>query len=509
MIRLIFCFLFFVYMNLLVAQTFNRPTPATIYPYQFEQFDTTFHGYYFTVPFHLLAKQNDPEYKKPRPMILDENGYILLYYLSESTLSRDFKYFEEHQSFGLMEIENETNDRANDFTSYRILDSNFNTINTFNYSLDVSSDAHELLITKNGNYIIDGAKSTQVDLEGNTINGIPASATTVIRGYVIEEYDINNNLIFQWNSNDYINPLDTYDEFGYNPNNFDYAHGNAIEEDTDAHLLISFRHLNAVYKINRFTGEVIWVLGGKSSYFTFINDNGFSGQHDIRRLPNGNISLFDNGNTSTPQISRAVEYELDTTNWTAKLVWKYIDAIPSYSLAMGSHQTTLERLHLINYGLIRRPYPSISLVNDSKNVISNIYFQNEVMSYRSYIFNAQITIPRPRVICNQFENRIELIAPANHAKYAWSTGDDTMNTTITNSGIYQVWVKEGDVMIGSLPIVITDINSACESLRIEVVAKKELATYDVLGREIIHKKANQLYIILYNDNSTKKIIYSE
>ena len=73
---------------------------------------------------------------------------------------------------------------------------------------------------------------------------------------------------------------------------------------------------------NRNTGAIIWRLGGKNNQFSFINDTiGFSHQHAIRRLENGNISLFDNGNYHSPPFSRAIEYSLNENNKTATLVW--------------------------------------------------------------------------------------------------------------------------------------------------------------------------------------------
>jgi hypothetical protein len=63
------------------------------------------------------------------------------------------------------------------------------------------------------------------------------------------------------------------------------------------------------------TGEIIWRLGGTHNQFTYINDplNGPSCQHTIRPLGNNRYTLFDNGNGHSPQVSRAVEYELDPT----------------------------------------------------------------------------------------------------------------------------------------------------------------------------------------------------
>jgi hypothetical protein len=266
----------------------------------------------------------------------------------------DFKYFPRHRKYAFLSIKNFE-------LIYEIYDEQFNLIDTLKNTPKNGSDVHEFQILNNGHYLIGGYQIDTVDLSEETFGEVAGSPKTPIKGFVIEEFDRNHELVFSWNSIDHIDPMDTYAAYGFNAQLFNYCHGNAIEQDMDGNFLISFRHLNSIYKISRITGEVMWILGGKRSHFTFPDDTGFSGQHDIRRLENGNITLFDNGNTSTPQVSRAVEYHLDTLTRKAHLAWEYIDSCKIFAKAMGNHQTTYRREHLINYGLSYRPDQSISL----------------------------------------------------------------------------------------------------------------------------------------------------
>jgi hypothetical protein len=161
-------------------------------------------------------------------------------------------------------------------------------------------------------------------------------------GLVIQEIDENKNVVFQWRSWDHFEITDATHNIDLTLPSIDYVHGNAIEIDTDGNILISSRHMDEITKIDRQTGEIIWRWGGEfceNNQFTFINDPvGFSHQHDIRKLPNGNFTLFDNGNLHDPQFSRAVEYKLDEVNKTAELVWEYRNNPESYSFAMGSYR---------------------------------------------------------------------------------------------------------------------------------------------------------------------------
>ncbi|MCB9230680.1 MAG: aryl-sulfate sulfotransferase [Bacteroidia bacterium] len=480
----------------------SPPVPEALYPYEFTRLDTSFHGYYLTTPFKLNLNPGDPGFKTPAPLILDEEGYVVMYLPNSHNYSADFKYFPEHQKYGFL-------GRSGNQTIYYVLDSNFNFLDSLENSPGISPDGHELQILANGNYLIGGATTDTFDLSGDTINGIPASANTVALAYVVEEFTPAHNLVFQWSSNDYINPLEGYGQYGYDSTNYDYCHGNAICEDTDGNFLVSFRHLNAVYKIDRNSGGIIWKLGGKSSDFIFPFDAGFSGQHDIRRLPNGNITLFDNGNTHTPQNSRAIEYQLNLTNYTANRVWSYKHTPPYYGRAMGNHQTTDQRYHLVNYGLVRRPDPSFELVDDNKNLISSLSFADSVMSYRSYVLEIPLNITRPEITCHISSNGLLLVAPNGYSRYEWSTGDTTSSILLSNFGTYQVWVNQGRFMVGSEPFIY-DSQTPCLSISvddlIDPTPPEIIGIYDLLGRPVREMLPHQVYLVRYSDFSTRKVI---
>jgi hypothetical protein len=95
--------------------------------------------------------------------------------------------------------------------------------------------------------------------------------------------------------------------------------------------------------------------------FTFVNDplHGPTCQHAIRSLGNNRYTLFDNGNGHGPQVSRAVEYELNpnTNPMTATLVWQY-PATPMTGLFawyMGNAQRLPNGNTLINCAIGNLP----------------------------------------------------------------------------------------------------------------------------------------------------------
>jgi hypothetical protein len=108
----------------------------------------------------------------------------------------------------------------------------------------------------------------------------------------------------------------------------DYLHANSLEWDLDGGIIVSSRAQSKVFKIDYPSGNVVWTLGGYGAHqsdFKIKGDSlgGFVAQHSARRLPNGNLLLYDNGYLRPDIHARAVEYRLDMKEMTATLVWEY------------------------------------------------------------------------------------------------------------------------------------------------------------------------------------------
>ncbi|MCK6694192.1 MAG: arylsulfotransferase family protein [Thermoanaerobaculia bacterium] len=492
---------------MLTAQGLNSPVPPVIPPYQFVLHDSTAQGYYLSTPFKFGVNTLSP---KPA-VILDSKGFVVWYMPVDARNITDFKFEPRWQMYQFVRFLNQQQ------AEYIVLDSIFNPVDSFTTANGILPDSHDFQITDDGTFLLAGASDTVLDLSAYLFNGVPGSANTRVIGFVVQEFDEDHNLLFQWDSNDHIPPTSGYAFYGYNPGGFDYCHGNSIEEDSDGNLLLSFRHLNAVYKIDRQTGKVLWQLGGKTSSFTFSNDPGFSGQHDARRLPNGNIALFDNANMAAPpRISRAVEYELDTINWVATKVWEYKYVPGFFSRAMAGHQTTPERLHAIGYGLVFRPNPSAVLVDDAGNLVSELFFADSVMSYRSYYYdNLPLAgVQRPSIQCSQNSGTVTLTAPPGYGQYVWSTGETAKEINIQESGAYQVWVNYGAGMLGSEPFFVQDINMACPISNVKNINGIDNQTiigyFDLLGRRITRpeypEQAGKIYLVQYADGRSKLMV---
>ena len=140
--------------------------------------------------------------------------------------------------------------------------------------------------------------------------------------------------------------------------------------------------MDEITKIDRTTGNTIWRMGGKNNQFTFVNDSiGYSHQHAIRRLANGNFTLFDNGNFHTPAFSRALEYQVDEVNKTATLVWQYRNNPDYVSAAMGYVQRLSNGNTLIGWGDCST---TVTEVTSGGKKVYEMSLPNEVVSYRAY-----------------------------------------------------------------------------------------------------------------------------
>jgi len=265
---------------------------------------------------------------------------------------------------------------------FQILDSGYNVIGSVGCGNGYSTDLHDLRILPNGHYLVMGTVGKRTDMSQIAPGG--DSAAYLVE-YIMQELDLEKNVIFEFRSWEHYNPLSTTD-VDLTDTVVDYIHPNALEYDNDGNYLISCRHLEEITKVNHVTGSVIWRLGGKHSDFTFLNDSlHFSHQHCIRRLPNGNITLFDNGNLHKPAFSRALEYSLNEKSLTARLEWQYNEfSNYTFSNAMGDVERLPNGNTFIGWGSIWNSYITATEVSSDGTNELVLRLPNGVRSYRVF-----------------------------------------------------------------------------------------------------------------------------
>jgi hypothetical protein len=193
------------------------------------------------------------------------------------------------------------------------------------------TDLHELLITPQ-----DTAYAFAMDVierDGQLVDDM-----------LVQEIDIaTGRLLWEWRASDHV-PLDESVEPLPEEGPWDYLHLNSIGLDHDGNLLLSARHTDTVYKVDRQGGQIVWRLGGERSDFELPEEAVFRQQHDARRLADGTLSLFDNA-TKDPGAAeqpRGLVFRLDEEAGTAELVRELvpprsINASSQGNLAIGDH----------------------------------------------------------------------------------------------------------------------------------------------------------------------------
>jgi hypothetical protein len=211
-------------------------------------------------------------------------------------------------------------------------------VDEYSATTSLSTGVHDVR-TLSGGYTLYANDHRRMDLTGIIPGGL---ANQEVRGMTIE-FHRPGTAPFNFSTFDHFSVTDADADIPLvNATSFiNPWHSNAIEIDNDGNLLVSWRNMSIITKVNTQSGGIIWSMGsGSRNEFTFVNDplNGCWKQHAIRRLPNGNVILFDNGNQHTPPQSRAVEYQLDETAKTATLVWEYRPSPPIFGAFTGNAQ---------------------------------------------------------------------------------------------------------------------------------------------------------------------------
>ncbi len=216
-----------------------------------------------------------------------------------------------------------------------------------------STDIHELQETE-GNYLITSYRPRAgVDL--TQFGG--GVGDDVIDG-VVQEVDSLGNVIWEWSTEGHIDLHETgrwWPSLLAGDNARDVVHINAVEPVGGDAVMISLRHTDAVYKIDKATGNVVWKLGGSwtPKSLAVLDDPHaaypLGGQHDVRLLPDGTITIYDN-RTGVPGAPRGVRYQVDEIAKTATLVEQVTDPLVPDSFCCGSSRRSADGSWLFSWG---------------------------------------------------------------------------------------------------------------------------------------------------------------
>ncbi|NNJ53036.1 MAG: T9SS type A sorting domain-containing protein [Ignavibacteriaceae bacterium] len=314
--------------------------------------------------------------------------------------------------------------RPGEELQYIVLDSTLAVVDSFKMKNGYTTDFHEFLMLPNGHVMMMSYHTIIFDMS-TIVPGGQTNCSLVIN--VMQEQDTDRNVVFEWRNIDYIPITDS--DLDLTASRINYGTLNAFDVDNDGNILASFRNHSEIMKISRATGEVMWRMGSPRGEFTYVGEHEENApyyharQHNIVRLPNGNISLFDNGEFHQPPYSRGVEYALDEVNKVATLVSEV--RYPNGNIfcrTAGNAQRLANGGWFIGYGV---PDPQ----NVKRNAVEyhpdgsvalELSLPNGILAYRAYKFPWKELIQRPSV------THFDLIQGFTY------TFNDTLNSIFTD-----------------------------------------------------------------------------
>jgi hypothetical protein len=252
-----------------------------------------------------------------------------------------------------------------------------------------ATDPHELRLLPNGDHLLlTYPFKSGVDLTGLQTYGSGAT----IADCEIQEVDPAGNLVWSWRASDHIDPvlesLEPASDTILGQSVVDVYHCNAIDVDSSGNLLLSSRHTNAIFYIDRSSGEIVWKLGGSdyskdgADYVQIVDDpeTTFSMQHDARFLPNGDISLFDDHGAGSG-VARGVEYAVDLDTNVATVAWQFLGI--AASAFEGSFRRYADGESVIAWGYNTMDPRVVTEVNAQGDDVLDISFTTNTSTYRA------------------------------------------------------------------------------------------------------------------------------
>ena len=207
---------------------------------------------------------------------------------------------------------------------------------------------HDLIAEPDGGYWLLCDETRAMDL--TAVGGV---ARALVTGTVVQHVSAGGALLFAWNPFDHFAITDV-DASERGSSLVNWTHGNAIDLDPQRNVIVSFRNLGEITKIDGESGEVIWRLGGRRNEFDFVDASvpSFVGQHSARAVGAGELLLLDN--IGDPYRSRAERFVIDEQTRTARLVQFYASTPAVSTLIGGSVQGLAGGRTLVSFGTAGR-----------------------------------------------------------------------------------------------------------------------------------------------------------
>jgi hypothetical protein len=216
------------------------------------------------------------------------------------------------------------------------------------------ADPHDLRLLGGGDHLV-GAAVRQMHVDTSAHGG---SSDADVFNTELQQVSPDGQLVWDWKSQDHVALAETgrWWPFAIGGSSFGYdiVHWNSVEDAGDS-MIASFRHLDAVYKFEKSTGEIVWKLGGTNTPQSLEVRNEprsytLGAQHDARVLGDGTVTVFDNRSNLRHRKPRAARFRIDEQAQTATLLGSITDPDIPVSHCCGSARRLDNGQWLIAWG---------------------------------------------------------------------------------------------------------------------------------------------------------------
>lgn len=210
----------------------------------------------------------------------------------------------------------------------------------------LASRLHDALLAPDGSYWLLCDEERRLDLSAQ---GGPSQARVL--GTALQHRSASGAILFEWSPFDHLEvDLAAIQPADYQAPVINWTHGNALDLDEDGNVILSYRNLSEVIKIDRRTGAILWRMGGVHGTVRLPGGAGpaFARQHGARATPAGGLLLLDN--LGDPAGSRAQRYAVDDGSGIAYLTASYTTDRGVVAQVGGTTQALPGGRVLVSYG---------------------------------------------------------------------------------------------------------------------------------------------------------------
>jgi hypothetical protein len=217
------------------------------------------------------------------------------------------------------------------------------------------ADLHDFQIDADDTALLTAYDPVHCDLAalGGPANG-------AVTDGAFQEIDLKTGLVRrEWHALDHVAISATYAKLEAGKARtafpFDFFHVNSLQQLPGGETLISARNTWTIYAVNSATGQVLTRIGGKHSTVVMGPGTRTAWQHDARMLPDGEITVFDNG--SEPKVqpqSRGIVERMDPATEKMTLLEQYTHSPAVSAGTQGNMQTLPDGNLMIGWGV--EPY---------------------------------------------------------------------------------------------------------------------------------------------------------